>query len=101
MRFDLATENSMTADDQEALAAVLPGAQLFDSDYNFYIHAATLFKSAGLAFNDVRFSQMALSVAPPGTDEYALRFNIINGYTNLGLFDDAYATLITTPSDKL
>lgn len=96
----LGTDNALLQEDQEALAVVLPNAELFDSDFSFFVHASTLFKSSSLVQHDVLFSQLALSVAPECTDTSTLWNSVIKGYVDLGLFDDAYASLIATPYEK-
>jgi nuclear pore complex protein Nup160 len=88
-------------EDHEALAGVLPGAETFYSDYAFYIHASSLFKSSSLVCHDVRFSQLALSVALPEAETADLWYSVIKGYIDLALYEDAYASLITCPHDKL
>jgi len=88
-------------EDNEALAGVLPGAEIFYSDYTFYLHAASLFKSGSLVCHDVHFSQLALSVAHPEADTAGLWHSIIKGHIDLALYEDAYASLIACPYDKL
>jgi hypothetical protein len=93
--------SALSREDSEALAIVLPGAELFDSEFPFYLHAAALFKSSLAVQHEVLFSQLALSVAPTGTDTTALWSSIITGNADLGLYDDAYASLISTPHEQL
>jgi len=93
--------SGLSAEDNEALAGVLPEAEMFYSDYAFYLHAASLFKSGSQVCHGVRFSQLALSVARPEDDTMDLWHCVIKGYIDLALYDDAYASLITCPHDKL
>ncbi|KAF7354945.1 hypothetical protein MSAN_01409400 [Mycena sanguinolenta] len=46
-------------------------------------------------------SFLALSVAPPDADTSSLWSTIIKGYIDLSLYDDAHASLIATPYEKL
>ncbi|KAI0038000.1 hypothetical protein FA95DRAFT_1684755 [Auriscalpium vulgare] len=94
-------DTGISFEDAEALSAVLPGAQLFDSIFGFYLHASSLFKSAGLVDYEVHFSRLALSVAPPSWDSTDLWYSIIKGKTDLGYWDDAYSSLMAAPSEKL
>ena len=93
--------STLSFEDADALAAVLPGGQLFDSMFGFYLHASTLFKSASLTDYDVHFAQLALSNAPPDWDTTDLWSTVIRGATDLGYWDDAYAALMSTPHDSL
>jgi nuclear pore complex protein Nup160 len=88
-------------EDSEALASVLPGAELFYSDYAFYLHVASLFKSGSLVSQDVHFSQLALSVAHAEADTTELWYNVIKGHIDLALYDDAYASLVACPHVRL
>ncbi|OSX60529.1 hypothetical protein POSPLADRAFT_1066767 [Postia placenta MAD-698-R-SB12] len=95
------TDLSLSVEDKEALAAVLPGAGFFASEFEFYIHVGGLFKGAGSASHEVYFTQLAISVAPPSTDAASLWHGVIRGLTDLGLYEDAYASLMSTPYDNL
>lgn len=88
-------------EDSEALAAVLPGGELFYSDYAFYLHVASLFKSGSLVSHNVHFSQLALSVAHAEADTTDLWYNVIKGHIDLALYEDAYASLVACPHEKL
>lgn len=94
-------DSGLSAEDHEALAGVLPGAETFYSDYAFYIHAASLFKSGSLVCHDVHFSQLALSVALPEAETMDLWYSVIKGYIDLTLYEDAYSSLMTCPHGKL
>lgn len=94
-------DSGLSIEDSEALASVVPGAELFYSDFAFYLHAASLFKSGSLVCHDVHFSQLALSVAGPDADTTELWYSIIKGYTDLAGYDDAYASLIACPHERL
>lgn len=91
----------MTVEDGLALAAVLPGAKLFDSSFSFYLSTAILFKTAIEVEHEVLFSNLALSVAPADEDTIALWFTVIRGFTDLGLYEDAYSALVSSPYEKL
>jgi hypothetical protein len=97
----LGIDGGLSVEDNEALAGVLPGAELFYSDFAFYLHAASLFKSSSLVCHDVHFSQLALSVAHPEADTIGLWHSVIKGHIDLALYEDAYASLIACPHDKL
>ncbi|GBE89216.1 hypothetical protein SCP_1502240 [Sparassis crispa] len=87
---------ALTTEDHEALAGVLPGAAFFQSVFDFDLHVAGLFKAVSVTSSEVVFSQLALSVAPPG-----VWYAVIRGLTDLGFYEDAYATLVSTPYEKL
>jgi nuclear pore complex protein Nup160 len=93
--------SALSFEDADALAAVLPGARLFDSMFGFYLHASSLFKSASLTDHDVHFARLALSNAPLDWDTSDLWSTVIRGATDLGYWDEAYATLMATPHDML
>ncbi|GAW08242.1 Nuclear pore complex protein [Lentinula edodes] len=92
-------DNALGQEDRDALQNVLPSSQLFDSSYSFYLYMATLFKSNSLQHYEVHFTQLALSVAPSNTDTSFLWHTVVRGYIDLGLFEEAYAAWISTPSD--
>ncbi|KAH7930039.1 hypothetical protein BV22DRAFT_1125203 [Leucogyrophana mollusca] len=94
-------DNGLSFEDAEALASVLPGGVLFDSEFTFYLNASLIFKSSALTQHEVSFAQLALSVAPPEADTEELWFNIIRGYIDLALYEDAYSSITTTPYDNL
>ncbi|KAH9950096.1 nucleoporin Nup120/160-domain-containing protein [Amylocystis lapponica] len=94
-------DSALSTEDQQALAAVLPGAELFNSEFDFYLHAAGLFRTSSVTSHEVVFSQLALSVAPSGSDTASLWHGVIKSLTDLGLFEDAYTTLVATPYDRL
>ncbi|THH14049.1 hypothetical protein EW146_g6244 [Bondarzewia mesenterica] len=91
----------LTAEDAGALESVLPGTRLFNSDFEFYLHASALFKSALLTEHEVHFSQLALAVVPPNRVAVELWYSVIKGSIDLGYYDDAYSALMTTPYDNL
>ncbi len=93
--------STLSFEDADALAAVLPGGQLFDSMFGFYLHASSLFKSASLTDHDVHFCRLAISNAPPEWDTNDLWSTVIRGTTDLGYWDEAYAALMATPHDML
>ncbi|EIN10816.1 hypothetical protein PUNSTDRAFT_65808 [Punctularia strigosozonata HHB-11173 SS5] len=95
------SSNILSAEDSQALAGVLPGAKLFDSDFSFYLHTASLFKSSSDVEHEVQFYQLAISVAPPEQDTSPLWYAVIHGLIGLALYEDAYASLISTPFEKL
>ncbi|KAJ3536697.1 hypothetical protein NM688_g6802 [Phlebia brevispora] len=94
-------ESGLSLEDSEALAAVLPGAQLFASSFEFYLHAAALFKPCSVTTYEVLFTQLALSVVPHGVSTLDLWYRVIKGLTDLGLYEDAYTALMSSPYDKL
>jgi nuclear pore complex protein Nup160 len=93
-------DHGLSFEDQDALASVLPGAELFDSSFSFYLHASNIFKMSSLVYHEVQFSQLALAVAPP-EDTSSLWVNIVKGYTDLGMYEDAYASLMANPYERL
>ncbi|KAJ4481914.1 hypothetical protein J3R30DRAFT_3656103 [Lentinula aciculospora] len=95
----LGPDNALSQEDRDTLQDVLPSSHLFDSLYPFYLYIATLFKSNSLQYHEVHFTKLALSVAPPMLDTSSLWHTVVRGYIDLGLFDEAYAAWISTPSD--
>lgn len=89
----------MTLEDAEALGAVIPNGQVIQNEYAFYLFAADLFHNVYLAY-EVRFSQLAIQVAPSISDTVPLWNNVVKGLTELGLYEDAYATVMQTPFEK-
>ncbi|CDO74132.1 hypothetical protein BN946_scf185043.g182 [Trametes cinnabarina] len=94
-------QSALSPDDQEALAVVLPGEKVFPMPFDFYLHVADLFKAALATYHDVFFTQLALSVAPPGIDTMALWHGVIKGLTDLGEYEDAYTALVSAPYERL
>nr|GAT46227.1 predicted protein [Mycena chlorophos] len=90
-------DSALTPEDNETLSIVLPAPETPTTAFLFYLHAAKLFKTASLVQYEVSFTQFALSVAPPDADTSSLWATVIKGYTDLSLYDDAYAGLIATP----
>ncbi|EMD40997.1 hypothetical protein CERSUDRAFT_43484 [Gelatoporia subvermispora B] len=95
------TDRALSFEDHEALAAVLPGAELFESEFGFHLHVAHLFKAVSMTTYEVSFSQLAVSAAPPDADTADIWHGIIRGLTDLGLFEDAYTALISNPYERL
>ncbi|KAI8984997.1 nucleoporin Nup120/160-domain-containing protein [Trametes punicea] len=93
--------SALSPDDQEALAVVLPGEKLFSAQFDFYLHVSDLFKSALTTYHDVFFTQLALSVAPPGIDTMALWHSVVKGLTDLGQYEDAYTALMSARYERL
>lgn len=94
-------DSALSSEDADALASVLPGSQLFDSDFGFFLHTASLFKAAFLTEHEVHFSRLALTVAPEDWETIDLWYSIIKGSIDLGYYDDAYAALMATPHQRL
>ncbi|THG99568.1 hypothetical protein EW026_g2819 [Hermanssonia centrifuga] len=94
-------DGALSFEDSEALAGVMPQAELFASEFEFYLHAAALFKSASVATYEVLFSQLALSCAPPNVNTADIWYTIMKGLTESGLYDDAYTAMMSSPYDKL
>ncbi|KAI0363723.1 hypothetical protein BV20DRAFT_957701 [Pilatotrama ljubarskyi] len=93
--------SALSADDQEALAVVLPGQKLFPAQFDFYLHVADLFKAALSTYHEVFFTQLALAVAPPGLDTVSLWQGVIKGLTDLGQYEDAYTAMVSAPYERL
>lgn len=98
---DLATE------DKEALTAVLPANEYFSHSYYFYMHAASLFRAHSVTTHEVAFTQLALSDVPlprnnePPIDTKEPWHNVIKGNIALGLFEEAYTAIVSSPHDEL
>ncbi|TFK29339.1 hypothetical protein FA15DRAFT_610509 [Coprinopsis marcescibilis] len=94
-------DTALAPDDAEALTLVLPAAHAIGSDFLYYIHASELFKRHYLVHYEAHFAELAVSVAPPGSDTSGLRTNIVRGYASLSMYEEAYAALMMMPYDKL
>lgn len=90
----------MTLEDSTALATVLPNSQAMDSEYNFYLFAAEIFRHEFVC-HEVKFSKLALQVCPPGVDTAPLWKTIVKGLADLGLYEESYATLMQIPPERL
>jgi hypothetical protein len=99
--FFSAEASSLSGEDSMALASVLPEALMFESQFTYYLHAAQLFKFASHTQYEVAFTQLALSMAPSGINTSLLWANIVNGYISMSAFDEAYASLIAMPYEKM
>lgn len=65
------------------------------------MHVAGLFKARALVEHEIQFTQLAISTAPQDSDTSGLWHTVIKGYTDLGWFEDAYASWVATPYEKL
>ncbi|KAK1217352.1 hypothetical protein PQX77_019987 [Marasmius sp. AFHP31] len=92
-------ESALTPEDREALEQVMPSNQMFASAYEFYLYTATLFKSSANLYHEVSFTQQALSCASSGRDTTPLWLTIVKGYTELGMYEDAYGAWLSIMSD--
>jgi len=90
----------MTLEDSSALATVLPNSQVMDSEYNYYLFAAELFRNE-YVYHEVKFSKLALQVSPAGVDTGPLWKTIVKGLADLGLYEEAYATFMQISSEVL
>lgn len=93
-------DSALSHQDQQALLLVLPGPEVYDSPFTFYLHAAMLFRSHSLVSHEVFFTQLAISVSPAGVDTSALWHTVIKGHTELGMYDDAYAAWVASPYES-
>jgi nuclear pore complex protein Nup160 len=101
LNFLLGDETSMNGEDREALEMVLPATEALNSPFAFYMHVSQLFKGVSLVHHEVKFAQQALSVAPEDIDVSEVWYTVIQGFTELGLFQDAYSSLMATPYDAV
>jgi nuclear pore complex protein Nup160 len=99
-RFYLGPGITTTHGDFEALSAVLPAASTTQSEFSFYLHVSGLFKSELLVQHEVHFARLAISTAPSSADTSFLWSNVIKGLLDLGLYEDAYASIMATPYEK-
>ena len=75
-----------------------------EDPYDFYLHAASLFRAHAVTTYEVAFTQLALSVIPPkvnGDARQELWQTVIKGNIALGLFEEAYAAIVSSPYDGL
>ncbi|KAG6861191.1 hypothetical protein C0995_002818 [Termitomyces sp. Mi166 len=68
---------------------------------SFSNHVSNLFKLGSWAHHEVSFAQLAISVAPPDADTSSLWSTVIHGLTELALYEDAYASILSTPFKHL
>ena len=87
--------------DLHPLIRVLPDSKLFDGPATFYLHIAMLFRFHSLLYEEVHFTQLALSLGSPLIEASALWRAVIGGYTDLGMFDDAYAAWAAAPYEEV
>ncbi|KAG6820164.1 hypothetical protein H0H93_004427 [Arthromyces matolae] len=93
--------HSFSVEDQEILLKVLPASELLDSQHFFYSHVSNLFKAASWSYHEVTFAQLAISITPPVVDTTSLWSTVIHGLIELGQFDDAYSSIMSTPYENL
>ncbi|EPQ59509.1 hypothetical protein GLOTRDRAFT_71020 [Gloeophyllum trabeum ATCC 11539] len=86
-------------EDGHIVVVAPPGAVM--SQFHFYLHVSNLFRAARATSYEIKFSQLAISVAPLGTDLQELWYAIIKGYIDLSQYEDAYIAIISTPYEKL
>jgi nuclear pore complex protein Nup160 len=91
----------LTREEADALAAVMPDAQIYEDDFEFYIATARMFAQVGETRWEVHFTQLAITVAPqePELDLTPYWQALVKGYVDLTLWDDAYATIMVVPHD--
>ncbi|KAG2013470.1 hypothetical protein CC2G_010381 [Coprinopsis cinerea AmutBmut pab1-1] len=94
------TESGLSPEDAEALIQVLPASHTIGSDFDYYVHISDLFKRHNLVRYEVHFAELAISVAPAGTEVSSLWLIVTKGYASLGLYEEAYAALMAMPSEK-
>jgi nuclear pore complex protein Nup160 len=91
--------NNLTLEDSDALASVLPSAQPMSSQFEFYLFVADLFRNHNI-HQEIHFSQLAIQVAPHGTETIQLWNAVVKGLTDLALYEDAYAAVMAMPFEK-
>ncbi|KAJ7590746.1 nucleoporin Nup120/160-domain-containing protein [Mycena floridula] len=94
-------DNGLSMQDSTALSRVLGAGRMIESSGEFYVHVASLFKGRAYVQHEVQFTQLAISVAPPGCDTSLLWQTVIKGYTDLGWYEEAYAAWVAAPYDSL
>jgi nuclear pore complex protein Nup160 len=97
--FTTGPDNGLWGEDKEALEEILP-AGTNASQFSFYCHVAELFTTRSVR-HEVLFSQLALSVSPHNTDTKHLWTSVITGSITLGLYDDAYTSIVAAPYEDL
>ncbi|KAF6762913.1 nucleoporin Nup120/160-domain-containing protein [Ephemerocybe angulata] len=93
--------SGLAPEDIQPLKKVLPSARSIQSEFAYYIYVSELFKAHKLVRYEVQFAQLAISVAPLAADTSSLWSIVTKGYAELGLYEEAYAALITMPYEKL
>lgn len=93
--------SSLSAEDSDALSAVLPNGALYDSPFSYYADIATIFAKVFETYHEVHFNQLALSVAPADVDTSQLWISVIRGSLELTQYDDAYVALVAMPYPSL
>ncbi|KAL1744628.1 nucleoporin Nup120/160-domain-containing protein [Schizophyllum fasciatum] len=92
----LGPDSGSSPSEREGLAKLLPDGPL-TSEYAFTVHCSQLFKAANYVFHEVRFAQLALSLASDEDEMVLLWESIIKGNTVLGYYEEAIAALIAAP----
>ncbi|KAL0949809.1 hypothetical protein HGRIS_009844 [Hohenbuehelia grisea] len=95
------TDTGLSIDDREGLMAVLPQADCLVSDFAFYLHISMLFNQASQFQHVVLFTNLALSMAPPGEDTTGLWLVLIKNNIDLQAWDDLYTILLVCPYEQL
>lgn len=87
-------------EDVEPLQMVLPATQPIESEFAYYVYVSELFKAHLQIRYQVQFAQLAISSAPAGVDTSSLWSIVIKGYSELGHYEEAYATINAMPFER-
>jgi hypothetical protein len=63
------------------------------------LYAAELFQNTYIG-HAVRFSKLAIQASPAGVDAAPLWNTVVKGSTELALYDEAYAAIVSMPYEK-
>ena len=97
----LGAEAGLSDADRDALASVLPSGDLLHSECEYFLHAAEIFRNHNLISHEISFTRFAISTWPEGEalNEVSITSwaSVIKGHADLGLYEDAYCSLIASP----
>ncbi|KAH8835198.1 hypothetical protein DL96DRAFT_1573284 [Flagelloscypha sp. PMI_526] len=98
--FDSLTPNfgmdrSLTLDDHNALVAMLPAG--IDMPFTWNAFVAAKFRDAGFVAPQIPYIEAAIASAPENLDLADLWSAMIQGYIELGQYDDAVSALVRCP----
>ncbi|KAH7343853.1 nucleoporin Nup120/160-domain-containing protein [Rhizoctonia solani] len=87
----------LTQTDQLALESVLPPPLNLESACTYYRHVAELFNDACCLTQAIPFWRQAIDDAPPDLDARGMWSKVFRAYVDLGMWEDAYVVLVSTP----
>ncbi|CAE6454482.1 unnamed protein product [Rhizoctonia solani] len=87
----------LTETDRLGLETVLPPPLSLESACVYYRHVAELFNDACCLTQAIPFWRQAIEDAPPDLDARGMWSKVFRAYVDLGMWEDAYVVLVSTP----